>query len=359
MKFEKLELKYNHFYAPIFVIEIEGRNLLKAGMVISNLTVDLALDEADHFSFTIDLAFDDVAADLKWIDSFLPATKRITIKMGYADKLELMLVGMVTSITTKFPSSGNPHLEVSGLDLSNLLMQKKEPKSWNDMTHSEIAASLAKLYGLKSVVDDTKVIYPKISKDSGKNDYQLVQTLAQKNYFEFYVFGDTLYFRKPALDSDPLLTLAWKQNLISFQPELNFAGQVQEVEVRGWDPKAKKEIIGTARVGDEAGKQSKEKSGGELVSTSATDKISENARYPVFSQQEADQLAKSILNKHAEGLIKGSGESIGIPEIKPGTRIQLEGLGKRFSKAYYIEKSTHTIGSSGYTTTFHIKENAL
>lgn len=361
MDFVKLSKDYDHFYAPAFEIEIDGRSLTKEDMIISSLSVDLSLEEADHFSFTIENAFDPIENELKWIDKFLPATKRITIWMGYANKLKMILVGMVTSVSVKFPSSGMPQLEVSGLDLSNLLMQKKEPRSWNNMKHSDLVESLAKEYKLKREVEDTKVTFPKISKDSGKNDYQLIQTLAQRNYFEFFVFGDTLYFRKPALESDPVLTLAWRKNLLSFQPELNFAGQVQEVEVRGWDPKAKKEIIGTARVGDEAGKQShsKEKSGGELVSTSSSDKISETARYPVFSQQEADQLAKSILNKHAEGLIKGSGESIGIPEIQPGKRIRLEGLGKRFSKAYYIEKSTHTIGNSGYTTTFHIKENAL
>ncbi|UVI27384.1 phage late control D family protein [Paenibacillus spongiae] len=361
MKFAELDDKYGHFYAPQFEIEVDGRNLSKEGAIISSVTVDQSLDEADHFSFTIDHAFDKATVDIKWIDLFLPATKRVTIRMGYAGKLELMLIGMVTSITTKFPSSGPPQLEVSGLDLSNLLMQKKEPRSWNNLKHSDLAERLAMENQLKSDVENTHIEYPKITKDSRKNDYQFLQSLAQQNYFDFYVFGDTLYFRAPDLKSDPFLTLVWQQNLLQFQPELNFAGQVQEVEVRGWDPKAKREIVGTARVGDEAGRQShsRERTGGELVSGSSANKISENARIPVFSQQQADQLARSILNEHAEGLIKGSGETIGIPEIKPGKRIQLDGLGKRFSKAYYIVKSTHTIGSSGYTTIFHIKENAL
>ncbi|MFC4808121.1 phage late control D family protein [Paenibacillus sp. GCM10023250] len=361
MDFAQLDKEYGHFYTPAFEIEVEGRNLIREGMIISGVTVDQSLEEADHFSFTIDHAFDAIAGDLKWMDLFLPATKRLTIRMGYAGKLKLMLVGMVTSMSVNFPASGTPQLEVSGLDLSNKLMQKKEPRSWNNMKHSDVVAALAAEYQLKSDVEDTKVPYPKITKDAGKNDFQLIQSLAQKNHFEFFVFGDTLTFRAPALDSTPVVKLEWRKTLISFQPELNFAGQVQEVEVRGWDPKSKKEIVGKARVGDEAGKQShsKEKSGGELISSSSSEKISENARYPVFSQQEADQLARSILNQHAEGLIKGSAESIGIPDIQPGKRIELDGLGKRFSKAYYIEKSTHTIGGSGYTTTFHVKENAL
>ena len=80
---------------------------------------------------------------------------------------------------------------------------------------------------------------------------------------------------------------------------------------------------------------------------------------PINSQEEAENLARSILNKISEGLVKGSGECLGIPKIMPGMNIELTGLGKKFSKVYYIEKTIHSVSSSGYKTTFHVKENMI
>jgi hypothetical protein len=82
-------------------------------------------------------------------------------------------------------------------------------------------------------------------------------------------------------------------------------------------------------------------------------------RVPVFSKQEADRWAQAILKKRAEQFVQGSGESIGLPEIRADENIKLEGLGTPFSKVYYIEQSTHTINSSGYRTTFKVKDTTI
>ena len=54
--------------------------------------------------------------------------------------------------------------------------------------------------------------------------------------------------------------------------------------------------------------------------------------------------------------VQGSGNSIGLPDILPDTNIKLSGMGTIFDKRYYVEQSTHTINSSGYMTTFKVKE---
>ena len=78
-----------------------------------------------------------------------------------------------------------------------------------------------------------------------------------------------------------------------------------------------------------------------------------------FSKQQADRWAEAILKKRSEGFVQGSGESIGLPEIRIDENIKLGGLGKPFSKVYYIEQATHTINTSGYRTTFRIKDTTI
>lgn len=148
---------------------------------------------------------------------------------------------------------------------------------------------------------------------------------------------------------------------MSFAPEINISEQISSVEVSGWDVQKKAEILGVAKRGEELGREQGRRSGGEQLKAIVKD---ENAgkfkvRLPVFSLQEAEQRAAAILKKRAETFVQGSGESIGIPEIQPDSNIKMDGLGAMFSKTYYLDQATHTIGSSGFKTTFKVKDTTI
>ena len=76
---------------------------------------------------------------------------------------------------------------------------------------------------------------------------------------------------------------------------------------------------------------------------------------PVTSAQEASELAISLLRERAYEFITGSGQVIGVPELRPGYNVRLSGLGQRFTVDYYVKKVEHTLGSSGYTTNFEVR----
>ncbi|MDD4767595.1 MAG: contractile injection system protein, VgrG/Pvc8 family [Desulfotomaculaceae bacterium] len=359
MDFIDLEKKYRNFYAPAFEIKAAGQDLLQAGVEIADVTVDHTLAGADTFSFTVNNAYDAVRRELKWLDGLLAPGSGVAIKMGYTDKLAALLTGLITSVRATFPAGGLPALEVSGFDLSHQLMKGRQSTPWPpDTKDSDIAKKIAAKYSLSSVVEDTRVKYPEVNQDQ-ESDFDFLTRLAQRNHFEFFVFGRTLYFRAPANDQAPVLSLAWGQTLVSFSPEINLGEQVSAVEIRGWDAGAKKEIVGRAKTGDEKGRDSSGSTGGEMVSSVYGQPVTERLRLPVGSQEEADSRARAILNQCADGLVRGSGESIGIPELLPGKNIKLERLGKKFSKTYYVERTNHSIGGAGYRTTFSVKENAI
>ena len=76
---------------------------------------------------------------------------------------------------------------------------------------------------------------------------------------------------------------------------------------------------------------------------------------PVTSAQEARDLAISLLRERAYEYITGSGQVIGLPDLRPGDNVELPGLGKRFSGRYHVLKVEHSLGSSGYQTTFDVR----
>ncbi len=359
MELIDLEKKYRNFYAPAFQVKVEGEDLLYAGVEIANVNVENTLAGADSFSFTVNNSFDSVKRELKWVDRLMALGNGVEIKIGYTDKLELLFTGLITSVRMNYPAGGLPYLDVSGFDLSHQMMKGRQSTPWpSAVKDSDIVKKIASKYSLSSVVEDTRVKHPEVNQDQ-ESDFDFLTRLAQRNYFEFFVFDKTLYFRAPASDEAPVLNLEWGKTLVSFSPEINLGGQVAEVEVRGWDARSKREIIGRARAGDEQGRDSSGQTGSELVNRVYRQNVTERLRLPVNSQEEADQLAKAILNRCAEGLVRGNGESIGIPELLPGKNIKLGNLGKKFSKIYYVERVNHSIGGSGYSTTFSVKENAI
>jgi Bacteriophage probable baseplate hub protein len=42
----------------------------------------------------------------------------------------------------------------------------------------------------------------------------------------------------------------------------------------------------------------------------------------------------------------------GLPELRPGDNLEIFGLGTRFSGTYFVKRVEHTLGTSGFFTTF-------
>jgi phage protein D len=358
---EKLEEAHQNFYVPAYKILVDSNDLLtKWYMEITSVQVDNTLKGADRFSFTVNSMFNFENREFAHLTDVFAFGKPVEIRIGYKDSgdLPLLLKGKITAVQTSFPASGLPQITVSGFDLSYCMTKGKESRNWANKRDSEVVSEIAGLYGLNPVVEDTKVVYPKTEK-SQESDMQFLEKLAERNGYEVYAFDTDLYFREPAYKDKAVVSLEWGKGLVSFSPEINISEQISTVEVRGWDVNAKKEIIGKAGRGKEPGRDPGRQSGAELLALACPDKGDLKIRVPVFSQQEANRRAEAILKKRAELFVQGSGESIGLPEIRADQNIELLGLGKVFSKTYYVEQSTHTISSSGYKTTFKVKETTI
>ncbi len=363
--FTALQQKHSGLFTPAFSILVDGQDLLtKYCMEIASVQVDNTLKGADRFSFTVNSTFNFQNRKFEHLEDTFAFGKPVEIRMGYAGDrtLKLMLRGMITAVQTSFPASGLPQINVSGYDLSYPMTKGKRSDNWTDRTDTEVVKLIAGSYGLDIKAEDTKVKHPK-TEQSQESDFQMLEKLAERNGFEMYVYDKTLYFQAPKSNVPAVVTLEWGKGLVSFAPEINISEQVSRVEVRGWDVQKKAEILGIARRGDEPGREPGRRSGAEFIKAIVKKDDDEAAslkiRLPVFSKQEAEQRAAAILKKRAEMFVQGSGESIGLPEIMADTNIELKGLGSMFSKTYYVDQSTHTISTSGYKTSFKVKDTTI
>jgi phage protein D len=185
--------------------------------------------------------------------------------------------------------------------------------------------------------------------------------------FECYIQIDpdtgeeTLFFMKPSDGRDGRSTrvylFEWGKSLINFNPQLTIAEQVGTVTVRGWDPLSKRPITYTAGERDLPPRSNASGMNGPQVAEERLNRKSDIVvDQPVISAEEAQDLAISLLRERAYAYITGSGQVIGLPDLRPGDNVELCKLGRRFEGLYHVLKVEHTLGSAGYLTKFDVRK---
>jgi hypothetical protein len=354
--FDELEKKYRNFIAPAFKLLINNTDAVRHGMAITRISVDTSAEqEADTVQFQVSNAYDPVKRDFNWLDDLLVPGKPLEVHMGYTDKLTPLFFGYITAVNVNFPPGGAPEVKVTGMDLSFKMMRGRDVKSYANRKISDVVKEIGQENGATSfVIDPTTKTIP-LLQSKPENDYQFLQDLAQSINYEFFVVGKTLYFRKKNENKTPVMTLAWGKHLMRFTLEQNLADQVTEVKVRSWDAKNQKVIEASSSSVKKIGTNSR--TGADLLKTMG--KFPEHLYINTDDPQDAKAKAEAIMNERAMKLVTGEAECIGLPEIRAGRYIRLEGLGKRLDQPYYISKATHTIDSDGYTTEFTVQGNAV
>ncbi len=354
-KFDDIEGKYRSFFAPAFEVIIDGKNLTRESVAISKITVDTTTEaKADSFDFTVTNAFDLVKREFQWLDTFFVPGKYVEIKMGYTDKLVTIFYGLITSVALNYAAESNPTITVKGMDISFIMMKVKKKLSWKEKKYSDIAKDVASKYTSKLFIDATTEKFPVISQNK-QDDFSFLLSLAKKCNREFFIVGKTIYFRKPLKKIAPAITLVWGKNLRSFNTDMNIHGQVGKVVVTSWDEKTQKRIEATSKEVVKMGTNSK--TGKDIMK--ALGEVTDFVESKVKSLSEAQEMADSILNEKAMKLITGSGESLGIPELRAGKYIKLEGVGKKMNQPLYLTSVSHSISASGYITNFKVGGNAI
>lgn len=378
------------FYVPQFEVKIEGvglpRDILRD---VSQVTYRDSLKEIDSFELSVN-NWDAETGDFKYVGAetaemlkgnsplalryriFEPGQKTVEVRMGYAGQLRLMLTGTFTTMEPNFPSGGAPVLSVRGLNVLHQLRRKQYTTTWRDKRDSEIAENIATLtdpqlkhkrFPLPIVIDPKSEKGEKpIPYVAQKNEYDidfLLSRARERGYVVFVLEGDPekkgieskrrLYFGPSTAEKPVTIELERGVSLIDFKPTLTTANQVRSVTVHAWNRQTKKPISETVTLDDKELNINRDLR--EMLDT-GDPREEVVVDEPVFTPAQARERATAILLECYKGLVKASVTCVGLPGLRAGQRVRIEGVGARFSGSYFITETTHTIGDGGYTTKF-------
>ncbi len=291
----------------------------------------------------------------KWADSDdFGLGKSVEITVKGENGTSKLFTGEITAIEPEFSQIAGPTVVIRGYDESHRLHRAKQTKTYIQETDSDIAKKIARACGLKAEVDSTREVHEYVCQDN-QTDMEFLQDRAQRIGYQMYVEDDTLNFRQTPETEPQVPVLEWGINLLEFQARLTTAQQVTEVNVRGWDPKTKKEIIGRATTPQDTPQVGEQRSGGDAAKRAFNIESKEIiTNRPVATQAEADALAQSICDEMGNAFIQTEGTCIGDPAVHAGAIVELKGVGQRFSGRYRITHAVHRYDDSGYTTRFTI-----
>jgi phage protein D len=363
-------------------VEIDGKTKLASqtsageidtfsGVMITDLSVDLELNSPDMFTVGYKLLVD---GELTFIDSILEGMP-VSISMGYGSTadMETVFSGEVVYVEPTFRTEGESSLMISGYDRSHRLTRGTQSKSWDDKeadsfdypgvvddivsgsgSHDGGGSDNLALDGMESQMPSFRHV-PQLA----TNDYKFIRSLGfdvglttgaraeneGKLQFANAEIGDTRFtICRVKLDGDN--PVHGKE--VSFR--LNTANQVSRVEVRGWDPHTKKNIVGVAETPEvdfgEGGTPATDATADALYGGGEGRKIVV-VNHPVYSKDEANAVAQAILEQVCMEFIEGEAVILGEPTLSPGNAIAFKGYGNRFDGRYLVTAVQHSYEPEG------------
>jgi uncharacterized protein len=359
-------------YAPAFSIEIAGGRLADSVLRdVIQVTYRDSVNEFDSCQFELQNWDPE-----KRLPKYEPASAseegpldpgaELTLSMGYGSDLRQMLSGTIQTVEPDFPASGSPTVTVNALSRLHSLRKKPHTWFWEDKTDGQIAQEIGRQapsedrpgIGVQVELHEAVANEPPNKFVFMENEHDIVFLLrrARRRGYSFYL--DDQKGKKPVLRYGPFqegpalakpLELAWGRSMLDFRPRLATADQVEKVTVRGWNRRTRETIVGKAEWGD-SGLDMNRDLGPVRDALDGRHRVISNR--PVHTKAEADFLAQGILRDQLEKMLTATGSTFGIPELVAGRKLALRGFGPRFSGIWFVTDSTHTIGASGYQTSF-------
>ena len=343
---------------PNIKILVEGQKLspnANADLIRAQVFEDIDVPSM----FTLELSSWDLAkGKFTWVDDDLfEVGNEVEIQMGYASNLKTVITGEITGLEPEFTQGSSPTLLVRGHDLRHRLLRGTQTKSFVKMTDSDIASQIARAKGLNPNVKNSEVKLDYVIQHN-QTDWEFLQSRANRIGYEMLIDKKTFYFQPCQNDSQKILTLKFNENLSEFYPRLTTMEQTGGVEVRGWIPKDKEEVVGKANAGKEGSKMGGKTTGPKVVETFGKS-VSTIVSQPVSTKAEADQIALGQLKNTAITYIIATGTCPGTPTLKIGKVVEVKDVGKRFSGSYYVTSTEHTYSAKGgYQTLFTARRTA-
>ena len=270
---------------------------------------------------------------------------------GGDENTATLIKGEITAVEPFISADKASELVIRGYHKSWRQFRGSNQKTFLGQKDDEVIKKLGSDGGVSMSVDSTSTKQQYLAQDAqSSGDYwtERSQRIGMKVFSEG---GEDLSVKK-ANETIEAITLELGKELMSFEPRATAAHQVSKVTVRGWDPQAKKEIVGEA--GSSKTSPNIKLEQGYKISGKLGDAELTIVDQPPTDAADAKAIAEGTLDKINSSFVQAEGVAIGAPQIMPGKKATLDGIGATFNGDYMITSAEHVYSNSVFETTFTV-----
>lgn len=345
---ESLARKYEDFVRPQMQVLLDGREM-KSGNGISlnkaEITVSCHMEpNMAVLSYFVERAGGGAVSTM---EKRLQAGGKVEIKTGYHNQLTLIFVGYLHEIVVTASDEGMVGYELTCLDVRGLMMNsyyyetsgiKKADQLLKEIVGRSAYSSFLSAKKLSAIDGSMN----QICVLNGESDFDWIRGLVQLLHYEFFICGDTLYFRKSREDGSVLTTLSHRFGMSLVQTIVSLTGQTLGCEVTGFDRNGQK-LSGKAATA----------ASGKIFGSRLSNVLSGSRKVYVDNslqtQTQAVYRARALMSSCEDRYCRMQILQIGLPELVPGRFLQVkEEEVPSLSGKLYVEEVVHMFGDDGY-----------
>ncbi len=309
---------------------------------MTNCVEQILVETSLHLPGVATLVLHDPALD--WLDSAtLEPGKELKILSGTR---AVLFEGEIVEVEAELSFEGQ-RVIVRAFDRLHRLARGAHTRAFTQVSDSDIVQKCATEAGL-SVQADTTPGQHLYFIQANETDLSMLQRRAAANGFLLYVEGQKLCFKKPAGSST--VELALGESLSVFRPRFSAAGYVEKTSVRGWNPQQKQAVVGKLQrssIPPQIGLSARD-----YLSLTPAGRV---ANLAIQNQDEAKRAAQALTDAQISRFVEAEGVCLGNARIKAGVKVNVTGVGTRFSGSYLVTGATHRlVPGELYTTEFSV-----
>lgn len=343
--YDSLVNKYANFHVPAVRLYVDGSDAIQdLGLTVQSLEISLSLSTVSTAVIRITNLYDleTRSFDSKVKNKFKLGTV-VEVGIGYVSEIQNVLKGYVSVLRAEF--GDNNCFVVTISDVRLLMMTGGVHHVLHDVSNysdavSAILEEYSKLCTAEIDATDDQLDRP-FSQRSTDYDFITKELIAGgRCEREFFVVGDTAYFRKICKENEAICSMELGRELREFEVESAYMDL--QVNVTGYNQQEQNTVTASASAKSTEAQSS-------LMSQTPIHNIVDPE---ADTQDKADLRARAYADRKVDMGQKGRGVCVGIPELVPGRFVEIDIPEEMANKKFYISNVMHKIDKEGFTTEF-------
>ncbi len=278
---------------------------------------------------------------------FVPG-KELLIKLGRDRENTPVFKGIITKHAIKIRENGNADLLIEARDASVRMAIGRHSRYYEDRKDSEVIEEVVGMYsGLKKDVETTSLKHKELVQQHA-TDWDFILSRADANGKLVIVDDGKISVKKPDTSQSPVLGLLYGSTIRAFEAEMDARNQWKKVVARSWDY-ANQDLFEAESTSASFSEH------GNIPGSDLAETIN-LAEYELrhtghLLTEELAEWAKACMLKSRLSKIRGRAKVIvGNSDVKPGTIVDLQGVGDRFNGKAYVTAVRHEVGDGEWDT---------